>query len=165
MAVVSVFEKEYFLTIGEIALKKSKELVMYMSSWTGNILLDMVIVLVIIVAVVIFGLLVFGIVRFFYTTADSWHIPQLHDMGKITAKFYQPAHSISSHIMVNGISLPQSNYHEEEWIVQVEIKKEQGEISVSKAYFDSIELGNHVNVDYFSGRFSRKLYLKTIYSV
>jgi hypothetical protein len=65
-----------------------------------------------------------------------------------------PAHTTTSNILVGKVMVPQIIHHPESYHVHFDIKDTDTSISVSRPFFDSVDVGQRVEVNYGYGRLS-----------
>lgn len=117
-------------------------------------------ILLLAMAILIIGLVALGI----YWAADSWWRPLETGMGQVKGKEYTPAHTTVSTSYNVALKMPMTTttHHPADWSLTVEVNDQEGSISVEESFYDRINEGRKVHVEFVLGRLSGDLYLRSI---
>jgi hypothetical protein len=96
---------------------------------------------------------------------DSCFLKTKRAVGKIVGKDFVPAHSTMIMIFnpILKMSVPQLIHHSDDWRLCIEVDGKQTWTSVLSNYYEKVTSGDETTVDYATGRFSGRLYVKAVY--
>jgi hypothetical protein len=109
----------------------------------------------------LFGLLIFSI-------ADTSFLSYEHGSATITNKHIEPAHQSTTFITISSgkttTLVPQTTYYPESYTLTLSFKvngeEVSGDKSVQKNYFDQVQLGRVIDIDFAKNRFSQDYTIK-----
>ena len=110
-------------------------------------------------------LLITVIVFLIYWCIDSWFRPTYEGEGITIGKDYTPAYNQTTMIFnaATKMMMPVITYYPEQWEVEVQVDNKTGIISVSQSFYETIEGGERLLVEYSTGRInSDNIYIKSI---
>lgn len=111
-----------------------------------------------VMSLIIFGLIAWGT---FYLIDYSF-LKQQQDKGIVIDQWICPAHNSTSFVMTGKVMIPITTHYNTSWHLDIEINGLKDDVSVSKSYFDLIDIGDSVNCEYVNGRLSNYIYIKNI---
>ncbi len=117
-------------------------------------------VIIVLVSLFCLAMIFWGI----FIAVDSWFLPRMQGLGQIVGRSYSPAHTTYVSNTCNGVTTMTPIYCPASWSVCVEVDGLQDSVGVSQDCYDSAINGSPAKVDFVIGRFSRKMYIKEIYS-
>ena len=97
--------------------------------------------------------------------ADSLFLTSQQSFGEVVNKKFVPEHVTNILIYNSALktSLAQPVYHDDKWSLKVKVRGKISSISVSEDLFNSVSKSSIVEVKYTIGRFSKNIYLISIY--
>lgn len=105
-------------------------------------------------------LILYGI----FIAIDSWFLPLHEGDAEVISKEHIPA--TTSLILVPGatpsMTFPYFINHDDDWVVEVEMGGQYGEISLEREDYRHYRVGQRVVIDYSRGRLTGNLYVKAI---
>ena len=116
-----------------------------------------------IVSVCILILIPFVFLSFHW--ADSLFLTPQQSFGEVVNKKFVPGYVTTIPIYNSAlkVSIPQTVYHDDKWSLKVKVRGRISSISVSEDLFNSVFKSSIVEVKYTIGRFSKNIYLISIY--
>lgn len=114
------------------------------------------------VSLVTIGIIIGMIARF----VDSCCLPVKRAQGKITAKDFIEAHTqiIYIYSASTKTNLPHPIHHPDDWSLTIEVDEKEDSVSIEETLYNTVSIGDTIEVDIAYGRFSRNLYIKEVYS-
>lgn len=97
---------------------------------------------------------------------DSGFLPKRRVTARIVGRDFSPAHTQTILIANAATKTTQPHFihHPDRWSVQIEANGERDWIDVKESYYDSVSVNDPASVDIVTGRLSRRMYVKGIYS-
>jgi hypothetical protein len=106
-------------------------------------------------------LIVGGFLSFSLWLGDSSFLPLKEGEGRITNKFYIPAHIERGCMLVGKIVVPTTQYVSERYDVAINIEGLTDYVSLSECDWNGINQGQKICCKYSNGRISSSLYIKS----
>ncbi len=125
-----------------------------------SILLGIMLILMLGVLLMLAVLICYGIIR----VADTWFVSTQTGRGRIRAKQFSPAHTITM-LMFNPalkMATPMTYRVPNDYAVRIAIEGKNGWISVDRSHYNQLQTGNSIRIRYRWGRITGKLYIKDI---
>lgn len=99
-----------------------------------------------------------------FCLADSVGMPPRETVGYVSSKWYSPETTYITYVNAgNNVNVPVVNTIPESWHVQVKVEQMgEDDVSVNPTYFNWVQIGQQVRVEYVTGRFSGGFYLQNI---
>lgn len=128
-----------------------------LADWPLGTLLAIVLLLA---AILIGAMLVRGI----YIVGDSWWLPAHTTPARVVSKRYTPP-EFKTLLIYNATlkaSLPQPYVESAAWALTVEVANEQAIARVDEPVFNASPVGSIKQVTFVRGRFSRRVYIRSV---
>jgi hypothetical protein len=91
---------------------------------------------------------------------DSSYLQEQNGTGKIVDMVYHPAHTYTTFIHVNKVSIPQIHRVPESWECIIKVNNLTDGVSVTKYFYDRTPIGQDLNVTFTNGRIWDSMYIK-----
>jgi hypothetical protein len=103
------------------------------------------------------GLLLWGMLWLI----DSSYLPIKQKEGVVTNKSYSPAYTTTNMIMVGKVMIPTTQYHDEEYDIEITIDGLTDNVSLYQDYWNTVKVGDKWCCKYTNGRILNSLYIKS----
>lgn len=92
---------------------------------------------------------------------DSVGLDDKSANGNVVGHSYQPAYTSITYTHVNNMTIPNTVYHPEQWMICIEINGLYDWVSVDQTYYHQIYDGTVLKCTYSNGRIWDSMYVKT----
>jgi hypothetical protein len=99
-----------------------------------------------------------------YIAIDSRRRPRIRAKGSVVTKRHRPARSVVMNVCnaALGSALPHLTRHPEDRTLEVTVEGKVGSLNVEQALYQSIAVGDLVEVEYVIGRWTGNLYIQQV---
>jgi hypothetical protein len=120
----------------------------------------------VVIMILAWGALIGGFILWgIYIAIDSWFLPRTRATGKIVKKKHTPMHFMNTWQYNSALKTTQfvPMPIPEDWTLRIKVAGQKDEISVGKDFYKSVKKGDAVDVEYVVGRFSGRVYIKSVF--
>lgn len=104
------------------------------------------------------GLILFGSLYLI----DSVGLKEKQGEGIIIEKWFEPAHSYTTIVMVGKTTVPQIHYVPDAWEVKIQINDITDNVSFCESYWNTLSINQKVKCTYENGRIWDSLYITNV---
>lgn len=83
-------------------------------------------------------------------------------VGVVINKYIEPAHTITSFVMVGKIMVPQTHNYPDVWYATIKINDRKDNVSFDEHIWYKLEIKQNVNCTYKSGIIFKSIYIKKV---
>ena len=109
-------------------------------------------------ALVVVGLILWG----FLYLIDSVGLKEKQGKGIIIEKWFEPAHTTTSHVMVGMIMVPRTHFYDDVWKAKIRINNITDNVCFYESDWNTLNINQKVNCTYTNGRICNSLYIKNV---
>ena len=93
---------------------------------------------------------------------DSVGLKEKQGTGVVVEKWFEPAHTYTTFIMVGKVSVPQIHNVPDTWKAKIKIKGITDNVSFYENDWNTLKVNQKVNCTYTNGRICNSLYIKNV---
>ena len=109
-------------------------------------------------ALVVVGLILWG----FLYLIDSVGLKEKQGKGIIIEKWFEPAHTTTTYVMVGKIMVPQTHFYDDLWKAKIRINNITDNVCFYESDWNTLNINQKVNCTYTNGRICNSLYIKNV---
>ena len=93
---------------------------------------------------------------------DSVGLKEKQGKGIVIEKWFEPAHTYTTLIMVGKVSVPQIHSVPDTWKAKIKIKDITDDVSFYESDWNTLNINQSVNCTYKNGRICNSLYIENV---
>ena len=93
---------------------------------------------------------------------DSVGLKEKQGKGIVIEKWFEPAHTYTTLIMVEKVSVPQIHSVPDTWKAKIKIKDITDDVSFYESDWNTLNINQSVNCTYKNGRICNSLYIENV---
>lgn len=145
---------EFLNSLATLLTEMLRDLTGLLGNWPIGTILGILLAVCVISMV---GLILYGL----FIAIDSWFRPRKNGIGKVSAKFFTPAHDNIEYSV--ALRMPVVRHYPDDYSIVVQLEEGADSVSVRKSFYNGLQKNDPVDVEYVIGRLTGDVYLKAVY--
>ena len=131
---------------------------MFIEPFTDGFWMALLGILMWLLALIVAGLILWGTLYLI----DSVGLKEKKGKGVVVEKWFEPAHTYTTFVMVGKVSVPQIHHVPDTWKVKIQINDITDNVSFYESDWNAITINQKVNCTYENGRIWDSLYITNV---
>ena len=131
---------------------------MFIEPFTDGFWMALLGILMWLLALIVAGLISWGTLYLI----DSVGLKEKQGKGVVIEKWFEPAHTYTTIIMVDKVSVPQIHHVPDTWKVKIQINDITDNVSFYESDWNVLSVNQKVNCTYKNGRIWNSLYITNV---